>query len=117
MHNINELYSIRNKCGLYTKEAIRKMGLTIREHFDDKGEAYSLSYHSNNGECLVNQADGTKRMAYFIGEKQWTYDKAERDAVRAKNQKQKEYNAERKALLNQFEQMTNEQLAEILKNL
>ncbi len=69
----------------------------------------------------VIQADGSVRVGYMYGEKQWSYDATEVEQYRAEQKKAREQKANRNKMLAEimkhFDAMSDEELKEVLQTI
>ena len=111
MLNINTLYRIKNRRGVYTLDAVREFTTS---------EVKPLGFYV--GDTInVHQADGTIKVAYMYGEKTYSYSKQERDDYRVKMNEIRAKTRERKELLtkilNYYNEMSIEQLRGVVESL
>ena len=82
-HNIEELYHINGRKGLYTLEFLTANNIEIGRHHTLFQEGYAMHASHIVGRDVVRVCDATEtKEVYMYGEKTWFDSKVERDAYR-----------------------------------
>ena len=114
-HAIKDLYHIKGRPGLYTKEYLHAHGVQVSE-LDEKGKAHSV--HSLGGSYVLNIHDANcDCKGYKFGEH--TYFDTEEELIKEKQlyTEKRAKNARRVAILKKFEALDIEELEQIAAQL
>lgn len=110
-HAIKDLYHIKGKSGLYTKEYLHAHGVQVGD-WDEKGKAHSV--HSLGGSYVLNIHDANgDRKGYKYGEHVYFDTEAELMEEKQKYNAQRAEHARRKEALKKFEALSTEELEKI----
>lgn len=117
-HNITELYTIQGQRGIYSEDYLDKHFVRVAAKYSviREGEAYPLSYRTNNGTLNVHTADGVK-VVYTIGEKTWYDTEAERQQAREDMAQYRAQQARRRELMAKLDKLSTANLEKLVAKL